>query len=109
MNFRFLLGAPQSAHVLFWDFFISSNIATRFFSDILIAKTALHTKRGRGESTERRFSSSQGYGAQSPRNVIQKHVWDSENSIKVYFMRGLKNLVSFVADVGALLVRMMLF
>ena len=32
---KLLLGAPQSAHVLFPGFFISSNIATRFFSDIL--------------------------------------------------------------------------
>lgn len=43
IHFKPLLGAPQSAHVLFCGCFISSNIAPRFFSDILIAKSALQT------------------------------------------------------------------
>lgn len=49
LSLKFLLGAPQSAHVLFEGCFINSNIATLFFSVILNAANPSRTNRGWGK------------------------------------------------------------
>lgn len=71
---KLLLGAPQSAHVLFPGFFISSNIATRFFSDILYSWAHYCVYRpGEGQSLPHFLTSSQGHHTQSLLNEL--HVY----------------------------------
>lgn len=103
MNFKVLLGAPQSAHVLFWGCFISSNIAARFFSDILLATSALRTKQGRGRSSQGHFLT--WVSSPFPPRYDLQNTCDRERGKNVCIEACLRRKhVLFALEVGALVV-----